>query len=154
MSFGYGRRASDFPKQRLITGLFYYLALSILAASLLTALYWQLEPDNAQFDYVEITHLSTPETRSFYVPVNFCAKTKGQEFTVIRAYHDIDRNIWYAVPDGKYKTGAGGCFDTRIQAHTGRLDPGNYMYHVSVSYQLNPLRTIQLKIAVVTVEIH
>jgi hypothetical protein len=144
----FGRRVTDFPNQQLVTGVFYYLALLILIGSLCTALYWQLESDDIELGFVDFEHHSTPQTRAFLVPVDFCSQ-RLTEFTVIRSYHDTDRNIWYAVPDGRYKTGASGCFDTRIQAHTGRLDPGNYEYHVSVSYGLNPLRTEQHKVAIV-----
>lgn len=148
----FGRRATDFPKQRVVTGLFYYLALSVLLSLLAVATYWQLQPDHHELDLQKLSFTSTPTDRAFFVPVYFCAG-ELTEFTLIRAYHDIDRNIWYAVPGGRYKTGASGCFDTRIQAHTGRLDPGNYEYHVSVSYELNPLRTIQRKVALVTVTV-
>lgn len=148
----YGRRATDFPKQRMVTGVFYYLALTMLLTALAAAVYWQLEPDYHDVTYQELEFTSTPTNRSFFVPIYFCAG-KLTEFTLVRAYHDTERSIWYAVPDGRYKTGASGCFDTRIQAHTGRLDPGTYDYHVHVSYQLNPLRTIQRKVALVRVTV-
>ena len=149
---GFGRRVTDFPKQQLVTGVFYYLALLILLGSLGTALYWQLERDDIDLSFEEFEHHSTPQTRAFYVPVSFCSQ-RLTEFTVIRYYHDIDNNVYYAVPDGKYKTSNTGCFNNRLQAMTGRLEAGNYEYHVSVSYQLNPLRTEQHKVAVVRLRI-
>jgi len=153
MSLGYGRRATDFPKKRLVTGLYYYIALAILAASLLTAVYWQIESDESRFELVELSLTSTPRDRTFFVPIKFCSDKIGQEITLIRYYHDVDRNIYYGVPDGKYKTSELGCFDSRVQGSTGRLEPGTYVYHVSVSYDLNPLRTVQRKVAIVTLEI-
>ena len=148
----YGRRRTDFPQQKLITGAFYYVALSILAFMLFMVIKWQLEPDHARWEMTEISVTSTPENRSFFVPIKFCSG-EFVEITLIRYYHDTDRDIYYGIPDGKYKTSNNGCFETRIQANTGRLDPGNYEYHISVSYDLNPLRTIQRKVAVVQVTV-
>ena len=148
----YGRRSTDFPQQRLITGAFYYISLSAMLFLLGLALYWQLEQDDSHFQLSESEFISTQENRSFFVSVNFCSPNL-KEITLIRYYHDTGRNIYYGVPDGKYKTSNSGCFNTRVQANTGRLDPGTYEYHVSVSYELNPLRTIQHKVAVVYVTI-
>lgn len=148
----YGRRASDFPQQKLVTGVFYYSALTLLLCFFAIATYWQLQQDNAKFDLIEMEFTSTPNDRSFFVPVVFCS-AELTEFTLIRYYHDIGRNVYYAVPDGKYKTSENGCFDTRVSAHTGRLEQGDYEYHISVSYELNPLRTIQRKVAIVRVTI-
>jgi hypothetical protein len=148
----YGRRSTDFPQSKLITGAFYYIALATLLAFFGTAVYWQLEKDDIELSFAEISHVSTPQDRTFFVPISFCSN-RLTEFTVIRYYHDVDRNIYYGVPDGKYKTSAAGCFDNRLQASTGRLDPGNYEYHVSVSYDLNPLRTEQHKVAIVRLRI-
>ena len=146
----YGRRRDDFPRHRWwLATLFYYIALSLLIAAFAIALYWQLEPDRSEFGLTEFHHTSTPENRAFFVPIRFCAGGPGQQFTLIRYYHDLDNNIFYAVPDGKYKTSYRGCFDTRVQAHTGRLDPGRYEYHISVEYQVNPLRTVRSHVAVV-----
>lgn len=148
----YGRRASDFPQQKLVTGIFYYCALSVLLFCFGLSAYWQLQDDNASFELIEMEFTSTPAERSFFVPVVFCS-AELKEFTLIRYYHDIGRNVYYAVPDGKYKTSNNGCFDTRVSAHTGRLEQGDYEYHISVSYELNPLRTIQRKVAIVRVTI-
>jgi hypothetical protein len=148
----YGRRSTDFPKSRLITGAFYYIALSMMLSALTIAVYWQLQADDIELGFVELEHVSTPADRAFFVPITFCSD-KLTEFTVIRYYHDIDRNIYYGVPDGKYKTSKKGCFDNRLQANAGRLDAGNYEYHVSVSYDLNPLRTEQRKVAIVRLRI-
>lgn len=148
----FGRRASDFPKQRVVTGLFYYLALAALLSLLALATYWQLQSDNASFELTELEFTSKPQERSFFVPISFCS-AELTEFTLIRYYHDMGRNVYYAVPDGKYKTSNNGCFDTRVSAHTGRLDPGSYEYHISVSYELNPLRTVLRKVALVTVTV-
>lgn len=143
---------NHFPLQRLITGVFYYLSLVTLLFFLLTALYWQLEEDTATFEFTQLEVTTRPVNRAFYVPIKFCS-AELTELTVIRYYHDTNQNIYYSVPDGKYKTSHNGCFDNRIQASTGRLDPGYYEYHVSVSYELNPLRTIQRKVAVVKVTV-
>ena len=148
----YGRRKTDFPKQRFVTGVFYYLALIVLLSFLIVGLYWQLEDDNTKLQLNESEFHSTPANRAFFVPIYFCS-TQLTEFTLIRYYHDLERNLYYGVPDATYKTSANGCFDTRVQANTGRLDPGVYEYHVSVSYPLNPIRTIQKKVAVVRVVI-
>lgn len=148
----YGRRSTDFPNQRIVTGLFYYMALAFLLSALAVAVYWQLEEDASDFKVTEIIVTTTAQDRGFFVPIHFCS-SELTEITLIRYYHDIDRNIYYSVPDGKYKTSNNGCFDTRIQANTGRLDAGNYEYHVSVSYDLNPLRTVQRKVAIVRVTV-
>ncbi len=148
----YGRRETDFPKQKLITGVFYYLSLFVLICFLLTGLYWQIEKEEVQFKLQEFQVVSTPTNRSFFVPVYFCADNLT-ELTLIRFYQDIDRNLYYGVPDSIYKTSLSGCFDTRVQASTGGLEPGNYVYHVSVSYPLNPLRTIRQPVAVVKVTV-
>ena len=141
-----------YPKQSIASSIFYYSALIIMVTACTVALYWQLEPDHHSISYNEIEFTSTPENRSFFVPIYFCADGLT-EFTLVRAYHDTDNDLWYAVPDSRHKTGSGGCFDTRIQAHTGRLDPGNYEYHVHLSYDLNPLRTVQKQVALVRVTI-
>jgi hypothetical protein len=144
--------ATDFSKQRLVTGAFYYLALLALLSALFVALYWQVEYDDIMLEFKKYKHVSTPENRNFFVSIHFCSPAIT-DFKVIRHYKDIDRNIFYSVPDSKYQTSQLGCFDTRLQANTGRLDPGNYEYHVSVSYELNPLRTEQHKVAIVSVTV-
>lgn len=153
MSIDYGRRSTDFPRQRIVAGLFYYLCLTILLAALLLTLYWQLEEDTAVAELSETSFVSTPIKRSFFVPIKFCSKKVDSDITLIRYYHDLKQNIYYGVPDGRYKTITNGCFDTRVSASTGRLDPGLYEYHVYVEYELNPLRTIRHKVAIVNVSV-
>lgn len=153
MSLQYGRRCTDFPKQRVVAALFYYLCLTIIFATLLVTLYWQLEEDTAAVELSETSFVSTPSKRSFFVPIKFCSKKVGSEVALIRYYYDIEQNIYYGVPDGRYKALTNGCFDTRVSANTGRLDPGQYEYHVYVEYELNPLRTIRRKVAIVKVSV-
>lgn len=148
----YGRRAADNPRLITVASAFYYLALSCLVALLGTGIYWQLEDDHATFQTTEIEITTTPSNRAFYVPIYFCS-ARLTEITLIRHYHDTKQNIFYSVPDGKYKTSETGCFDTRISANTGRLEAGKYEYHISVSYALNPLRTVQRKVAIVKVTV-
>ena len=137
---------------RALAGAFYYIALSLLTFMLCTAIYWQLESDDITLSYNELEVTTTPGDRMFLVPVQFCSP-KLTEFTVVRYYWDVKQNIYYGVPDGRYKTSNTGCFDNRLTANTGRLEPGDYEYHVSVSYAINPLRTKQSKVVVARVRV-
>lgn len=153
MAINYGRRYTDFPKKKLVTGLYYYIALTVLLFALGTATYWQLEEDSTVFEVTELSVTVTPEDRSFFVPVSFCSSKGLSDFTVVRYYHDLDNDIYYPVPDGRYKTSVNNCFKTRLQGYTGRLSPGNYEYHIYVNYDLNPLRNIHQLVANVRVTV-
>ena len=143
------RRSTDMANSASV---FYYTAMTALFVAFVVALKWQLEPDTAEVVFNETSFVSTPENRGFYVPVYFC-HDKKTDITLERYYREINTRIIYAVPDGRYKTGDNNCFDAMVNANTGRLEPGQYEYHVSVSYDLNPLRTIHKPVALVRVTV-
>lgn len=130
-----------------------YAAMIIaLAFTLALSVYWQLERDVASFELTEMSVTTTERNRAFFVPIEFCSGALT-EFTVIRYYHDLERDIYYSVPDGNYRTSINDCFSTRLSANTGRLEPGQYEYRISVYYRINPIRTVQREIAIVQVTV-
>lgn len=135
-----------------IAGLFYYTGLGFLLFLLGAALYWQLQHDTAEFEFQKFDVTSTKENRSFYIPVNFC-NSAVDKITISRQYRDTLHNIYYNVPDGEYHIGTNDCFNTRLVGNTGRLDPGVYEYRVFVKYAINPLRSEQTEVALITVTV-
>lgn len=143
------RRSTD---RMNAASVFYYTAMTALLVCFVFALKWQLEPDHTVSKFSETHFVSTKANRGFYVPVHFCSD-RQTDITLARYYKELNTRIIYAVPDGQYKTGENHCFDAMVNANTGRLEPGQYEYHVSVSYDLNPIRTIHKPVAVVRVTV-
>jgi hypothetical protein len=136
----------------IVQGLYYYLTLSGLLASFFTAIYWQTESEQAVFEVTTKEVVLDTDKRDFVVEVNFCSPSK-KELKISRYYENVDTQVMYHTPEGTYPTAGGGCFKTKLSAYTGRLEPGNYKYHVIVAYDLNPLRKIEKEVSTVNVTI-
>lgn len=130
----------------VIADLFFYLSFVILIALLVTYLYWQLEDNKLTYEYYEDSITIEGADKSFSTSVRFC-NSNTDEFTVSRYYYDILNNTYYPVPDGVYRIDKGPCFSAQFIGYTGNLKPGEYEYHVIISYRLNPIRTYSEKVA-------
>lgn len=136
----------------IVQGIYYYLTLSALLASFCVAVYWQTEKEHAVFEVTNKDVVLSGDKKDFVVEVNFCSTSK-KELKISRYYENTETQVIYHVPEGIYKTAGSGCFKTKLSAYAGRLDPGHYKYHVNVSYEINPLRTIEKEVSVVNVTI-
>jgi len=145
------RRKTDFPHAHVVTGLFYYTAVAILLTMMGFGVFWQLETDENQFTLSQSEFTSDSTNRSFFVSLNYCTTT-SMDLKISRYYLDIENDVYYPVPDGIYQTTIG-CSKTKIQGHTGRLDPGKYEYRVYGNYKLNPLRNKQILLASIKVTV-
>lgn len=145
------RRKSDFPHAHIVTGLFYYVAVLILVTMFSVGVFWQLEKDPNTFELTTSETISKTDDKSFFVSLNYCTP-QVIDLRIIRYYLDVENDVYFTVPDGIYQT-TQGCSKTKIQGHTGRLDPGKYEYRVYGNYKLNPLRDEQVMLASVKVTV-
>lgn len=139
-------------KLTFVQNLYYYFALSILGAMFCIAIYWQIQTEHVVFEVNTKQVFLNKDKKDFVADVNFCT-SKQQKLKINRYYQNTKTSIVYYVPEGTYQTAGTGCFKTQLNAYAGRLDPGHYTYHVTVSYDLNPLRSIEKEVAVIVLEI-
>ena len=135
-----------------LQGVFYYLALSSLMAVFCVTVYWQVQTEQVVFEVTDKQVTLEKNDKEFVVEINFCSPSK-QELKINRYYENVSTQVMYHVPEGTYQTAGSGCFKTKLSAYTGRLDPATYKYNVTVSYELNPLRKIEKKVATVLVTV-
>lgn len=131
---------------------FYYTVTTILVALIITSIFWQVETDNTYFEYSESHFTSKEGNRDFYVDVNFCSD-KVRQFVITRYYFNTEENIYYTLPDAKYRSAGTSCFNTRIHTTTNMLQQGHYEYRVFATYDLNPVRTREQQVATVFVQV-
>ncbi len=118
---------------------FYYGFVSVLLAIALLSVYWQVEPDETQINMTKKSVVAVDEHRDFYVDLDFCTSSDSP-ITIERYYKNIQTGIYYTTPTGVFPMDDKNCLKARIHAYAGRFEPGMYEYHVSVKYQINPLR--------------
>lgn len=140
----------------LITGIYYYLALSVLSITLVLITYWQVERDTTIVNQTNIEVVSTENSRLFYVPISFCNRSIT-EFQVERYYFNTKELVYYTVPSTTYlapqEDREDACFDTVLNAFTGSLEPGEYEYRIFISYSINPIQTKRSLAALVNVTV-
>lgn len=132
----------------VVQGLYYYFTFSSLVALFCLAVYWQTQPEQAVFEVTSKQVVLTKDKKDFVAEINFCSPSK-KELKISRYYQNNETSLVYYVPEGTYQTTGAGCFKTILNAYAGRLDPGNYTYHVIVAYELNPLRRIEKEVSTV-----
>lgn len=138
------------PRISKISQLFYYSSIGIMSLIIVLIIFWQVEQDTTHFAFSEDTFHSTEGNRDFYVNVNFCSE-KVRQFTITRYYYEEEENIYYTLPDAKYRTAGTSCFNTRIHTSTDMLRKGRYEYRVFATYEINPIRSNEQQVAVVKV---
>lgn len=146
------RRRTDTLHSHLIGDIFFYVASFILLGLLSLYVYWQVQPHEMKYELNTDSFISKPNQRDFLVNVNFCTNDVNT-FTISRHYYDVTNKIYYPLPDGIYRLQNGNCIVSNFMGNTGRLDPGLYEYHVTVSYELNPIRIYSQKVAIVKVKV-
>lgn len=140
----------------LVSGTYYYLALTVLAFSIALVSYWQLEEDFTVINFQEIEYVSNENEREFYIPISFCNK-RITDFQIHRYYLDTAESIYYSLPTTQYMSEQlpeQDCFQTMLMANTNGLREGVYEYRVFISYHINPVQraTRLISKAYVTVE--
>lgn len=140
----------------LISGLYYHVALSILAVAFVVIGYWQIQEDKTIISVTEMSVISSPGNRGFTIPISLC-NNNVQEFQIERYYLSLDEKVYYTVPSSTYlapqedmKTG---CYSTALTAFTGSLAPGEYEYRIFVSYNINPIQSRRSLAALVHVTV-
>lgn len=135
-----------------IQSIYYYLTLSALIAAFCCAVYWQVEKEHTVFEITNKELVLEKDKKDFVVEINFCT-TSQKDLKISRYYESVETQVIYHVPEGVYKTAGSGCFKTKLNGYAGRLDPGQYTYHVVVAYDLNPIRQVEKQVSVVKLTI-
>lgn len=136
----------------VVVDLFFYFSFVVLLGLMATYTFWQLEDNELTYEYYEKSITIEGVDKSFSTNVRFC-NANTEEFTISRYYFDKVNDIYYPVPDGVYRIDKGPCFSAQFVGYTGRLEPGEYEYHVIVSYRLNPIRTYSEKVAKINITV-
>lgn len=135
-----------------VSGAFYYGFLAMLVAITFLCIYWQLQVDTTRINQTHKEVVIAGPEKDFYVDLDFCTPSPSP-ITIERYYKSITTGIYYSTPTGTFPMDAQNCLNARIHAHTGRLEPGLYEYHVAVQYKINPLREERKEVATVIVEV-
>lgn len=136
----------------LIQGVYYYLAFGILIVALCVAVYWQIEPETVTFEDTSKTVILAKDKKDFVAEINYCTE-ENKQLRISRYYRSTDTFLIYQVPEAKYQAFGNGCSKSIFNGYVGRLEPGNYTYHVLVAYDLNPIRQIEKEVSVITLKI-